>query len=561
MSTFIFLIVLIFMIFIKLLVQSIFLVHKLQQVGYFNMKFLKWLEGNKYREVLLWNIFELLLPLLLILIFYFTIGKIQIVIYKYITSSIMILTFLWKIIHPFTVGWVGPKAKNKKELVFTPRVIRLFFTLIAILIIILSFIFWFTATPFDEFTLSSWSFFKFNAFLLFVSVIAPVMILVANIINIPIEKLIHTFYFVKAKSKIKKVDLQKVGITGSYGKTSTKFFVATILSEKYKTLFTPSSFNTPMGISKVLNQENLSKYEYFVAEMGADHKGDIQVLCNLVNPNSGIITAIDIQHLETFGSLQNIIDTKLSLFANLSPNSIAIYNYDSEILRESIKKKDFSKLNLFTYSIIESNIKSVDIVAKDIKHTRAGVEFDAILKTGESFHIATKLLGVHNVSNILAAILFCKLMGLSIDQIKNGIRKIMPVEHRLQLIDSGSGVLVLDDAFNSNLKGALEALRVLKEIDGNKKIVITPGIIELGEKEDEINFNFGKYISQFVDFAILVGKERTKKIKDGLLEKHFKEENIIIVNSLQESQLVLKEIVSIGDVILFENDLPDVFSE
>ncbi|HOV15754.1 MAG TPA: UDP-N-acetylmuramoyl-tripeptide--D-alanyl-D-alanine ligase, partial [Spirochaetota bacterium] len=343
------------------------------------------------------------------------------------------------------------------------------------------------------------------------SVIAPIILLSANILNYPIERLLHFFYFKKAQSKLGCTDIINIGITGSYGKTSVKFFTATLLQEKYQTLFTPSSFNTPMGISKILNSTDLSGYQYFVCEMGADHKGDINVLCKLVEPDYGIITAIDIQHLETFGTLQNIIKTKLSLFKNINKNGFGIYNYDSEILRDNIKNSYFD-IQLYSYSILEENIKECFIVAKDIKHTRRGLEFTAILKTGEVIDIKTKLLGLHNVSNLLASILCAKLLGLSLEEIKRGILKIEPVPHRLQLLDSGSGVLVLDDAFNSNLKGALEALRVLKEIEGNKKIIITPGIIELGEKEEEINLVFGRYISQFVDYAILVGKKQTKRI-------------------------------------------------
>jgi UDP-N-acetylmuramoyl-tripeptide--D-alanyl-D-alanine ligase len=560
MWTLIFLIILITMTFSKLVIQGYILIHKLQQLGYFNLKFVSWLEGNKYRTMLLWSIFELLLPLLIILILYYSIGQNKLSSYKYITSIIMLFVFSWKLFHPFSAGWIGPKAETKKPLVFTPRVIRLFFTLIAIIILILVFGFLFSATPFDEFTLSSWGFFKFNAFLLLVSIIAPLMVLVANLINIPMEKSIHYIYFQKAKTKLKNSKMIKLGITGSYGKTSTKFFVSTLLAEKYKTLFTPQSYNTPMGISKIINSENVFNYEYFIAEMGADHKGDIQVLCSLVKPRFGIITAIDIQHLETFGSLNNIIETKLSLFKNLPDNGFGIYNYDSEILRDNIMKYSY-KIKLYSYSILESNIDKVDIVAKNIRHTREGVEFTVLFKDFDTLEVKSELLGLHNVSNLLASILCGKLLGLSLDDIKSGIKKIKPVEHRLQLINSGSGVLVLDDAFNSNLKGALEALRVLKEIEGNKKVIVTPGIIELGEQEEDINKSLGKYISEFADIVILVGTMRTKPIYNGLIEKNFKQENIYVVNSLSEAQEKMKTVVNFGDVILFENDLPDTFSE
>ncbi|MCK4798028.1 MAG: UDP-N-acetylmuramoyl-tripeptide--D-alanyl-D-alanine ligase, partial [Spirochaetes bacterium] len=529
-----------------------------QQLRYYNLKFVKWLEGGQYKQILLWNIFELLVPLLIILILYYSIK--QIPVYKYITSSIMLITFLWKLVHPFLAGWVGSKENIKIPLVYTPRVKRFILSLIFVIIIVLVFAFKFTASPLDTFTLSTWGFFKFNAFLLFISVITPILVLVANLINTPIEGLVHFVFFRKAKRKLNKTNLKKIAITGSYGKTSTKFFLSSLLMEKYKTLFTPASYNTPMGISKVINESQLDDYEIFVVEMGADRIGDIKKLCKLVNPDVGIISAIDIQHLESFGSLENIIETKLSLFSNLSQNSFGIFNYDSKILRDNIKKYNFTT-PIYGYSMEEKNFDNVDIIAKNIKHTRNGLEFSVEFKTHEKLDVKTEVLGRHNTSNLLASILMAKLVGLSTNEIEKGIQKIKPVEHRLQKINSHAGILILDDAFNANLNGAHEALRVLKEIEGNKKIIVTPGLIGLGEKEDETNTTFGNYIAQYADIAILIGEEKTLSIYEGLIEKNFNKDNIKVVNSLNKAKGILQNIVTKGDIILFENDLPDTYNE
>ena len=539
MTTVIFLIVLLIMTFTKLLIHGIFLIHRLQQLGYSNLKLIKWLEGNQYREILLWNIFELLFPLLIILILYYDIK--QIPIYKYITSTIMFITFSWKLVHPFLANWIGPGAY--------------------VIVIFLIYVFRLTVIPLDSFTLSTWRFYRFNGFLLFISVITPVVILISNLINEPLEAIVHMGYFNKARVKLKNNhNLIKIGITGSYGKTSTKYFLATILSEKYKILFTPGSYNTPMGISKVINQNKDNDYEIFIAEMGADKKGDINKLCKLVKPKYGIITAIDIQHLETFGTLSDIINTKLSLFSNLDNQGFGIYNFDSEILRESIKKVKFS-IPLYSYSMYEKDHPDVSIYAKNIKHTRDGLKFTAVYKNNIYIDVKADVLGRHNVLNLLAVILMAKLIGLSNDEIENGIKKIEPVEHRLQKINSPGDVLVLDDAFNANLNGAFEALKVLNEIGGNKKIIVTPGLIGLGEIEDEINQKFGEYIAEYSDIAILIGKDRTKSIYNSLIRKKFKKYNIIIVKSLEESKNVLKNLLKPGDIILFENDLPDTYNE
>lgn len=561
MTTLIFIIFLCTVVFFKMIIQSMFLLHRLQQMGYESLTFIKWLEGNQYRRILIWNLFELLVPLLLIFILSFTFRNSKITIYKYSVSALMVIVFIWKLIHPFIAGWVGPLAKNKKPLVLTSRVIRLLITLSLEIMIIIFLILLIYVMPFNKFTLSSTEFFRFNVSILLVSVITPITVVFANTINLPFEKLIHFSYFSKARKKLKKSDIKKVGITGSFGKTSTKFFITTILEEKYKTLTTPSSYNTPMGLSKVINQEeDLGGYEYFVAEMGADHTGDIDYLCKLVKPDFGILTAIGVQHLSTFLSVENIIKTKFALLTNLPENGFGIYNYDNDYIRNNIDRFPI-KATLYSYSVQDEFFDKVDIYAKNIIHTRKGLEFTVVFKDRRTLDITTELLGKHNAQNLLAAILCAHHLGLSDRQIQEGIKKIQPVEHRLQMINSGSGVLVLDDAFNSNLEGAKEAINVLSEIKGNKKIVVTPGLIELGDEEEKINKEFGSQIGTKVDYAILVGKERTKKIYEGIKETSFAEENIFVVPSLAEAQNVLKGIVGLGDVVLFENDLPDTYDE
>lgn len=545
--------------FAKIIIQGIYLIHKLQQLSYSNAKMLTWLEGTTYRKVLVWNLFELFIPLLMILMFYF-VSKGQLVVYKWVTSSIMVAVFIWKIIHPFSAGWMGKKANYKKPLVYTARVKRLLFTLGLLVFIILSLTFISVIYPLNRFSLSSWFFFRYNAFILLYSVLTPIFILIANLINAPVEKLVRYIYFVKAKVKLQKSQVSSIGITGSFGKTSTKFFLASVLNSKYKTLTTPSSFNTPMGISKVLNGEMLDGYKYFTAEMGADHVGDIKELCNLVQPKAGIITAVGIQHLETFGTPENILKTKLELFDAIPESGFGIYNYDCKMLRDGIAEQSY-KFPLYSYSMEPQNFSNVDLYAKDIIQDCNGLAFSACFKDGRILNIKTGLLGRHNVLNLLAVILAAWKNGMSDKEIEFGMRSVEAVDHRLKRIDSGNGVLVLDDAFNSNYNGAIEAVNVLNEIGTNKKIVVTPGFVELGDMEAEQNRNFGSYMASKIDYAILVGGGKSMSIRDGLLDKGFAFDHIFQVDSLSDAQNVLAKILTVGDVVLFENDLPDVYSK
>jgi UDP-N-acetylmuramoyl-tripeptide--D-alanyl-D-alanine ligase len=558
LATIVFLIVLLTMTFFKLMIQGLFLIHRLQQLGYYNLKFVTWLEGSQYRRILLWNIFELLAPLLVIMSLFFTIKVLPQ--YKYITSTIMVATFLWKLIHPFISGWIGPLAVVKKPLIYTARVKRLIISLTLETLTMLLAVVYFTAMPLDTFTLSTRGFFKLNAFLLFLSVITPVLVLVANLINTPLEKLIHYYYFIKAKRTIARLDSYKIAITGSYGKTSTKFFLTTILKEKFRAFCTPESYNTPMGICKIVNTTDLTQYEMFVIEMGADHYGDINTLCRLAKPDAGIVTAIDLQHLSTFGSEENIIETKLSLIQNVKPGGFGLVNYDSKRVKDNLNRFNYP-VQVHTYSIKKDLADNATSRARDIRHTREGLEFTAIPRPGREIPVKTMLLGRHNVLNLLAAITMAVETGMSNEEIQAGIAKIKPVEHRLQPVHSPNGVLILDDAFNANLAGAKEAVNVCAEIDGGSKIIITPGLIELGDREIESNIEFGRHMSEHLDYIILVGESQTKPIQDSILETTFPKNHLFVVNSLKQAQNVLAGIVKKGDVVLFENDLPDTFNE
>ena len=560
MMTIVVLFILMVMTWIKLMVQGVYLTHKMQQLGYHNMKFIKWLDGKQFREVLMWNIFELLTALLGILICYFTISKTNA--YKYIVTVIMLAVFGWKIIHPWLAGWVGPKArkKNKKSLVYTQRVIRLLITHGIVSGVVLGFVFVYSIFPIDDFTYSTCQFFRLNAFLLFISIISPVIIIISNILNIPVEALVHRFYFVKAQRRLRKACLTNVGITGSYGKTSTKFFLSALLRQHYRTLTTPSSYNTPMGISKVLNGENLTDYECFVCEMGADHNGEIAGLCKLAPIKYGILTSIGPQHLETFGSVENIIKTKFAILTKLPSDGFGVYNYDSELIRENVNNFNIVA-PLHAYSMEEKDFSKIDAYSDNVHYTRRGLEFTVHFKDGDTIDVSVNVLGRHNVLNLTAAILTAKLLGLNRDEIMRGIAAIEPVEHRLQLLDSGSGILVIDDAFNSNLAGATEALNVLREMEGNNKIIITPGFIDLGAKEDEHNRIFGQIIAEKADIAIIVGQNRTKQIQEGILSQNFPTDHLFVVENLNEATQILSKVAQIGDVVLFENDLPDIFDD
>lgn len=396
--------------------------------------------------------------------------------------------------------------------------------------------------------------FVINAIFIF---LIPFNVIIANWLAYPTEQLINNFYINSAKFKLKKKafrNMIKIGITGSYGKTSTKFILKTILSEKFKVLATPESYNTTMGNVKVIRKQLEAGTEVFISEMGARYKNDISEICDIVHPSIGIITSIGPQHLETFKTIDRIVATKSELINSLDTEGVVFLPKDNEHCRKLYNKELRKK---YCYSISDT---TADVYAKNIELGPLGSTFIAVTPTCE-INCQTSLLGEHNIENILGCIAIAIHLGLSKEQIEAGVSKIEPVPHRLQLINNNNGTLVIDDAFNSNPVGAKMALDVLKSFKNMRKIIITPGMVELGDKEKIENRKFGTYMADCVDIAILVGNKRSEPIAEGLREGKFNDMNIFVVPDLKHATQKLAEITKIGDVVLFENDLPDNYNE
>ncbi len=382
----------------------------------------------------------------------------------------------------------------------------------------------------------------------------PIWIALGGLLAWPIEKLVSEMYFRDAQKKLAaRPDLIRIGITGSYGKTSVKFILGTILQEKFQVLVTPSSFNTPMGVTRIIREKLMPAHQVFVAEMGARHVGDIKELCRLVHPLHGVLTSVGPQHLDTFHTIERIKSTKYELMDAIPDGGCCFFPDDQAICRELFDKTRKEKR---LCSIHQTD--DADVWATDLKVSPSGSSF-TLHTMSESVRCETRLLGEHNIQNIILAATVGLHLGMSLKQISRGISRIAPVEHRLQLIPS-TGITIIDDAFNSNPRGAHAALHVLRDFPG-RRIIITPGMVELGEGEAEFNHAFGMEMAGCVDVAILVGKKHTAPIARGLKEAGFPKENLFIAATLDEATAILRQIGRPGDVALFENDLPDNYSE
>jgi UDP-N-acetylmuramoyl-tripeptide--D-alanyl-D-alanine ligase len=345
-------------------------------------------------------------------------------------------------------------------------------------------------------------------------------------------------------------NLTVIGVTGSYGKTSVKFYLQTLLKDSFNVLVTPESYNTPMGVVKTIRESLKSTHEIFVCEMGARHVGDIKEICDIVHPEHGIITSIGPQHLETFFNMDNIKSTKFELADSLPSGGMLFLNGDNEYIRE--KSEGYRNI---TFYCTQDDTRDA-YRASDIRVSQQGTDFYVTAPDGDSEHFQMKLIGAHNVINVVGAIAVANKLGVSLSDLKIPVRRLQSVEHRMQLREHGL-VTIIDDAYNSNPVGSKAAVETLKMFDGIR-ILVTPGMVELGDKEEEYNYKFGTYAADCCDYILLVGKKRTKPIFEGVLSKGFSEEKLRAFDKLEEALAYAYEIKGQGHkYILLENDLPD----
>lgn len=379
-------------------------------------------------------------------------------------------------------------------------------------------------------------------------VFIPIIVILAHYIVHPFEKLNNYSFKRHAIKKLASMPgLIKIGITGSYGKTTAKNILAAMLKQKYAVCYSPHSYNTPMGISKVINNDLEYDDEIFIAEMGARNKGDIAELAQIVSPNYGIITAIGNQHLETFGSRAAIIATKFELIQNLCVGGMAVFNGDSP---DAIKMYESTPTEKEITGV--AGTLNASCWYDNVTVGEEGTAFTLYI-ANKQMDITTKLLGKHIPSLMALCAVVAYNLGVTLPQIAESMQQIPQVEHRLELIRQGDSTII-DDAYNSNTEGAKNALLLLKEFSGIK-IIITPGIVELGEEEKQANTLLGATIADCADYCFLIGS-RAQNIKDGALSAGMSQDRIIICDSLNSAVEKQAEIVG-KKVILFENDLPD----
>lgn len=443
------------------------------------------------------------------------------------------------------------RAKYKKPLVWTPRARRIYgVTLILTAAVTVAAVFIFAHGQ-------AWEMLYTVALSLLGCYCGSHLLLAAAAcILSPVEKAINRRYCRDAERILASMpDLKIIGITGSYGKTSTKHYLQRILSEQFDTLMTPGSFNTTLGVVRTV-REYLKPYnEVFIVEMGAKNPGDIKEICDIVHPTMGIITAVGPQHLESFKTIEAVQATKFELADALPADGMIVINNDFE----KIASRSVSNTGCTRYAVT-SDDESAAYRATDVRYTPQGTTFTVLGPDGWQLVLSTRLMGECNVSDLLAAVVAAHTLGVPDHKIAAAVASIEPVEHRLSVKTTPGGLTILDDAFNSNPVGSRMALEVLGAFKGGKRIVITPGMIELGSEQDELNREFGRHIARHADVAIIVGRYNRDAIAEGIKDEgRLPEKDVHLVDTFAEAQALLTGMAKAGDTVLYENDLPDTF--
>ena len=441
--------------------------------------------------------------------------------------------------------------KQKKKLVFTKRIIRL------IIINILIFLLWTLLTSKFVTPLS----YSFGVAL------APLFVFLAYLISLPIENLIRKKFMNEAKAIIDaNQDLCVIGITGSYGKTSVKYYLDRILREKYSVCKTPESFNTAMGATLTIKNDLRNIDDIFICEMGARRVGDIKEICDIVSPNGAILTDVGNMHLDTFKTIDNVLNTKFELVESAVKNNHigkfenlpVLVNGDNELVRRKVV--DCFGINeqryIKYYGLNTIDKAHYDFYADNIVASASGTKFRFNSEAYGNDEFETKLLGKYNIMNLVAAISYSLLLGVDKTTIRNAVKNIEPVPHRLQIIPYGANSLIIDDAYNSNPLGARNAVDVLSSFDDYVKVIITPGMVELNDKQDEENESFAEYAGAKVDYAIVVGHTNRLALDRGF-EKTLPKDRLIDIEKVENAINYARTNISGKKVILLENDLSD----
>lgn len=511
------------------------IMHLFQQEEYYNLRFLQYI-SKKFRFI------DKRLSAILLLL------SASIFLTKN-TAVHFILASMALLMSAYT--HIDPRKKAKKPLVITQRVKRIFTVFYGIYVLVI------TLIAYGSFTLKT-PLYNYLGTIILVQLV-PFIIVLANLCLNPLESRVRKGFLLEAKGKIAELKPTVIGITGSYGKTSTKHILAHIMSSALPTLFTPGSVNTEMGITRVIREKLKPEHKYFVVEMGAYKPGSIQNRCELTPPSYGIITSIGNAHYERFKNEDNVAKTKFELAENVFKNKQGklIINVDA-VQKKYINK--YCKKYQDQLIKVSRDKKLGDYIISKEKITKDGIQFDLKIEK-KSYKIKAPLYGKHQITNVALCFALAYNIGISPESILASLQSSSQARHRLEVSKTPTGHILIDDAYNSNPTGfssALGTLKLLKQ-KGGRTILVTPGMAELGELHNEKHLEIGKLAGDFVDIMLVVIPQRVPTLIEGFEKKAKSSQKVIKVDTFAQAKEWLDKNITSKDTVLYENDLPDLY--
>ncbi len=458
--------------------------------------------------------------------------------------------------------WPPREGEVKKGFKATPRARRLLGAAFAAAAFVSALV-WLSISRLPEITELQFGLVMTGGLLLFLA--APLWLVLGNVLMTPVEAIFRRRFIAQARRTLAAVRPVVIGITGSYGKTSTKTYLAHILNGRYKAYPTPKSYNTLMGVCIAINQDIAQDYsiDYFVCEMGAYIPGEIERICELTHPSISIVVEVGPQHLERFGSLDNIAIAKYEIIKALPPDGVGVFNWDNPYVRQMAERGHPATRLTVSREVDPAHAPPGDprFIAFDIQETLDGLSFTvADRETGASEHFVTPLLGLHNVTNLLLATAVAVHEGMPLRDIARRVRTLQPAESRLARQVTPQGITIINDAYSANPVGVVHALRVLSLHQTGRRLLITPGMVELGPMMESENYKLGEIAAQHATDVILIGAKQTDPVRAGLLAAGFPADRLIVTDTLAEAVTWYQNHLSAGDTVLFLNDLPDTYS-
>ncbi len=383
----------------------------------------------------------------------------------------------------------------------------------------------------------------------------PLFLPCANAVHQPYERRKQARFLAEARKILEEVSPFIIGITGSFGKTSTKYALAKVLQVTLGSVFwPPRSYNTVMGITREIRERLVKGHTYAIIEMGAYTIGSIRKLCAFTPPKAAIITGVGTCHLDRFGSPENIVTAKSELAEALPPDGILVCNADNDGARAIAER--FALKRTFFYGFDNSR-QDLDCLATDIHFSERGTHFKLYWK-GVCYDGFTPLFGRTALSNVLAAYTMACALGADPEFVLATIATLEPVDNRLQ-VKKRDGSYFVHDAFNSNPAGFAAALEVLQALPAKRRIVMTPGMIELGPDQARENSAAAQRAGQVCDLALIVGETNQEWLTKGFKEAGLPDDKIICCKTRDAAFERLFAITEKDDCILIENDLTDIY--